>query len=66
MKRDYRREVYGLVFDFFGKDRTKADLWMSSKNPMLGFVAPDEMLRLGRGDRLLKFVETSLAENRRD
>ena len=34
--------------------------WMNAANPMLGNVTPMQMLRLGRGDRLAAFIESTM------
>ena len=57
-----RQVIYTLVLSFFG-DPKKAELWMTTPNPMLGGAIPDDMIAWGRGEKLLKFVETALAEN---
>ena len=56
--------VIKLVNEFFGSDK-KAELWMTSANPLLGGVSPEDMIRMGRSERLLKFVRYNLDENRR-
>ena len=53
-----------LVASFFD-DEDKALLWFQIPNPMLGNVAPRDMIRIGRFNRLLKFIQTALSENRR-
>lgn len=62
-KKDYSVEVYVKVLTFFDKNKERADAWMGAVNPMLGEVSPDAMLRIGRGAKLLEFVDHSLAEN---
>ena len=57
-------EARALVCGFFGSTST-TDLWMRSENPLLGGLRPVEMIRLGRGDRLIKFIKNSLEENKR-
>ena len=61
---DNREVVINLVSDFFGSDK-KAELWMNSENPLLGGVTPEFMIKVGKSDRLLKFVKTCLDENRK-
>jgi uncharacterized protein (DUF2384 family) len=53
-----------LVEGFFN-DRQKTMLWFSTPNPLLGSMAPRDMIRLGRFKKLLNFVQTALAENQR-
>ena len=55
-------EAMRLVSDFFG-DSAKAVKWMGAKNPLLGDQIPIEMIAIGRGEKLLKFIKTSLEEN---
>ncbi len=53
-----------LVGGFF-KDEQKTLLWFSTSNPLLGEIAPRDMIRLGRFKKLLKFIQTALTENSR-
>lgn len=55
--------VIGLVAQFFEGDAIKTALWFKTKNPLLGQIAPRDMIRFGRYDRLLRFVLEALAEN---
>lgn len=52
-----------LVHSFF-KDQTKTMLWFKVPNPMLGDVAPRDMIKVGRFKKLLKFIQTALEEGR--
>jgi hypothetical protein len=47
-----------LVHSFF-KDETKTVLWFKVPNPLLGDVAPRDMIKLGRFKKLLKFIQTA-------
>jgi uncharacterized protein (DUF2384 family) len=53
-----------LVASFF-KSEEKTILWFQIPNPLLGDVAPRDMIRTGRFKKLLKFIQTALAENTR-
>ncbi|MCW8452589.1 hypothetical protein [Legionella quinlivanii] len=53
-----------LVEGFF-KDRHKTILWLSIPNPLLGGMAPRDMIRIGRFKKLLNFIQTALDENQR-
>jgi len=53
-----------LVGLFF-KDRDKTVLWFQVPNPLLGNIAPRDMIRIGRFEKLLKFIQTALSENER-
>lgn len=52
-----------LVLTFFNGDGEKMETWLAAKNPLLGGIAPNDMLHLNRGDKLLKFIKQQLAEN---
>lgn len=49
-----------LVADIFAGDLEKTQKWFRTPNSMLGDVAPRDMIRLGRFDRLKKFILNSL------
>ncbi|HEX4024112.1 MAG TPA: hypothetical protein VHX52_05330 [Steroidobacteraceae bacterium] len=56
--------ICNLVFGFFDDD-VKTKLWLQTPNPMLGNVSPRDMLRLGRYNKLLRFVTQALEEGGR-
>ncbi|MGA8182686.1 MAG: hypothetical protein WB819_03475 [Terriglobia bacterium] len=45
------------------KDTQKTVLWFKIPNPLLGNVAPREMLRVGRFNKLHRFILNALSEN---
>jgi hypothetical protein len=53
-----------LVGSFF-QDEQRTMLWFQMPNPLLGGLAPRDMIRLGRFKKLLTFIQTALAENQR-
>ncbi len=53
-----------LLMGFFN-DKRKADLWFKTPNPIMGMVTPQSLIDIGRADRLLKIVETLLAQNKK-
>lgn len=56
-------EIRRLVLKFFDDNEDKTDLWFQSQNPLLGGISPEKMIRAGREERLLIFVQQQLAEN---
>ncbi|NQY74681.1 MAG: hypothetical protein HRT90_07955 [Candidatus Margulisbacteria bacterium] len=52
-----------LVANHF-KDVEKTMLWFKIKNPMLGNMAPRDMIRMGRFKKLLLFINDSLEDNK--
>lgn len=44
------------VAEVFDGDPAKTALWFRTKNPLLGDVSPRDMIRLGRYDRLRRFI----------
>ena len=54
---------YSLVYEHF-KDSKKADAWFMTKNPHLGMSSPFDLIDNGRGDKVLRFIESSLSENK--
>ena len=57
-------EARTKVFKFFDENEEKYFAWFETPNPLLGGVAPDEMIRCGRVRKLVDFINTSLGENR--
>lgn len=47
------------------QDHGKTNLWMIAVNPLFGYVSPDDMLKLGRYEKLINFVYDQLWENKR-
>lgn len=70
MPEELRRRLFewatliNLVAGHF-KDEVKTVQWFTTPNPLLGGISPRDMIRFGRYKKLLKFVQTALAENRR-
>ena len=60
---EYEKDVRSLIDDFF-KDTGTTERWMRTENPLLGGVSPYQMLKWGRGEKLLTFIKNQLAENR--
>ena len=53
--------VCELVAGYFKGDVQKTALWFQLPNPLLGNIAPREMIRYGRYKKLLKFVQSALS-----
>ena len=51
-----------MVAQTFAGDPEKTVIWFRSKNPMLGDVSPRDMIRLGRYDRLRKFIINAMMQ----
>lgn len=58
-----------LYFDkirtYFNGDTAKAWLWFKTPNPMLGFVSPLDMIKVGREKKVMNFIDNALNENKR-
>ena len=57
-----RDRALQLLVGFFGSTK-KAELWMKSRNPLLGGVTPEFMISHGRSNRLLKFMRHCMDGN---
>lgn len=53
-----------LVAQFF-RDQARTILWFKTPNPLLGYAAPRDMIRVGRFKKLNRFILTALSENER-
>lgn len=51
-----------LVAQYF-KDEHKTVLWFKTMNPLLGNIAPRDMIRIGRFKKLQGFILNALGEN---
>lgn len=51
-----------LVAQFF-KDEQKTVLWFKTPNPLLGDIAPRDMIKIGRFKKLRQFILQALSEN---
>lgn len=51
-----------MVAQAFDGDIGKTALWFKAKNPLLGDISPRDMVRLGRFDRLRRFILGAMAE----
>lgn len=49
--------------DMFFNDIQRSKFWLICINPLLGNVSPVSMLKVGRFDKLMNFIYTSLDEN---
>lgn len=50
-----------LVAEYFNGDLEKTALWFRINNPQLGNISPRDMIRIGRYQKLIKFVQSALA-----
>ena len=64
MNKDW--EGYKLVLEFFEGNEDKATKWFDVPNPLLGLLKPIHMIKLGKEDKLLRFIKIRLDENKRD
>lgn len=52
-------KCYNLIKKHFDDDANKTQLWFTTINSSLG-CKPIDMLRLGRGSKLLQFIESHI------
>jgi len=51
-----------MVASMFSGDVNKTATWFRTRNPMLGDVSPRDMIRLGRYERLRKFIINAMTQ----
>ena len=51
--------------NMFFDNEVKSILWMEIRNPLLGNIAPKQMLLAGRFDKLIQFIYDRMSENSR-
>lgn len=65
-----RPEEIGTTINFvaqiFGGDCDKTVAWLKARNPLLGDISPRDMVRLGRYERLRKFITNAMLEQTED
>jgi hypothetical protein len=57
-------QTINLVARVFDGDVDKTVAWFKGRNPLLGDVSPRDMIRLGRYERLRKFIVNAMLETR--
>jgi hypothetical protein len=55
--------ICALVAQYFEGDVNKTALWFKTTNPLFGNIAPRDMIRYGRYDKLRRFVLDAIEEN---
>ena len=63
---DEMHEIVSLIQEHMKWSLDEALLWMDTPNPLLGNVSPMEMIEVGRGYKVMKFVKTAIDENKCD
>lgn len=58
-------EAYLSILEFFSGDKEKTTLWFNTENPLLGNIKPNDLIVMGREEKLLKFIQHALSENKR-
>lgn len=67
MNKDTEVELLLLkVTKIFDGDVAKVKLWLSTPNPNLGNIAPSEMIKRGRIEKLQGFIDAAILEKRAD
>jgi hypothetical protein len=51
-----------MVATMFSGDVNRTSAWFRARNPMLGDISPRDMIRLGRYERLRKFIINAMNE----
>ena len=49
--------------NYFFNDFKKVIEWLEAKNPNFGDISPRWLMKIGKEDNVLQFIETSLEEN---
>lgn len=57
--------IINLVAKVLDGDAGKTAMWFKTKNPMLGDISPRDMIRLGRSERLRKYILGAMADSRK-
>ena len=57
--------LLNLVAEHYNGDLSKTTLWFTIQNPLLGNATPRDMIRFGRYNKLVRFIQNALDENKR-
>ena len=57
--KEYKIKSYNLAMQIL-KNPHKALKWLKTPNPQLGDISPDDMINLGKGEKLINFMEELL------
>ena len=57
-------QTINMVAGVFAGDVNKTVAWFKARNPLLGDVSPRDMIRLGRYEKLRKFIINAMLEAR--
>ena len=52
-----------MIWQYFDYDTHKCNLWLKTKNPAIGGITPEEMIKNGRADKLLLFIKNAIDGN---
>lgn len=58
-----RKKVIAVVAEVMTWPQEKATLWYRAKNPLLGNVSPECMVKAGRAEKLFKFIQNCIEGN---
>lgn len=50
-------KVYNHALSVFCQDRDKTNIWWMTKNPLLDGMSPYEMVKEGKGRKLIRIME---------
>lgn len=56
--------IINLTATFFEGDLKKTSIWFTTKNPLLGDIAPRDMICYGRYEKLRKFILNAVSGNK--
>ena len=60
---DKREQLIAAVMNHMGWNIEKTEQWFKLRNPLLGGMYPDQMIRIGRGPYLEKFINAAIEES---
>lgn len=56
-------KAFETILEFFQYDKDKALRWYMTPNPLLGNITPFQMIKNGRGQKLMKFITSQIEGN---
>lgn len=49
-----------IILAHFDGDESKAMFWLTTPNPNFGGIAPSDLIKMGRGQKVYRFIQNAV------